>query len=246
MNILRKLLLLLMLVSLTLVSCDLFVEEDEKIPDYIGTWKVKTQTRYMDDSIYEYDDYSNYFFGDKSYMYFKIKSEVFNIYCYSYATGGYIYKSDSYVLDGDTFVTDNSIITITNSNISFTAIDTDDYDEDLDFTEEIITVYNCIKDDEIDLSQSIGTDNTAPGEVTNLSLIEGDGFITITWTDPIDPDLYEINIDYGDGEYNFSIGDETYTFIGLKNGTTYEFTVTTSDLGYNESEGLTISGTPHI
>ena len=80
-----------------------------------------------------------------------------------------------------------------------------------------------------------------PEEVKNLSKIEGDGEVTITYEIPVH---LTVSI-YLDGQkIAEGITDKKYTITGLENGKKYRITVKTVDGFGLESDGLTIEATP--
>lgn len=89
-------------------------------------------------------------------------------------------------------------------------------------------------------------DNTAPGEVTNLTATGGVEEITMTWTEPPDDDLASIHItEVGAGKiYALPSGLKVITIKELTNGTTYEFSVVAVDENGNKSNAVHTSATP--
>jgi hypothetical protein len=87
-------------------------------------------------------------------------------------------------------------------------------------------------------------DNTPPINVSGLSGSSGDGEVTLTWTDPEDADLDNIEISFtpavGGITQPISVakGTQTKTITGLTNGTTYTFTVKAVDAAGNKSGGV--------
>ncbi len=91
------------------------------------------------------------------------------------------------------------------------------------------------------------SDKTPPAEVTQLQTTAGDGKISLSWKNPADADLYQVEIsaEPADGTlknpvYLAAAKDTAGSFIaeGLKNGTAYAFTVRTIDKALNKSNGV--------
>lgn len=88
------------------------------------------------------------------------------------------------------------------------------------------------------------TDTTAPGNVTNLTAVAGDGQVTLSWSNPSDEDFVNTTITATPSTYTTTLKGESKTITGLTNGTTYTFTLKTNDDSGNASSGKTISATP--
>ena len=93
-----------------------------------------------------------------------------------------------------------------------------------------------------------GQDSTAPAEVTNLQAAAGDGKISLSWTNPGDADLYQVEITASPAAGSLAspvyLSAEkgktmSYSATGLTNGTAYTFTVKTVDKSRNKSKGVT-------
>ena len=93
-----------------------------------------------------------------------------------------------------------------------------------------------------------GQDSTAPAEVTNLQAVAGDGKISLSWTNPGDADLYQVEITASPAAGSLAspvyLSAEkgktmSYSATGLTNGTAYTFTVKTVDKSRNKSKGVT-------
>ena len=91
------------------------------------------------------------------------------------------------------------------------------------------------------------TDTTPPAEVTDLQAVAGNGKVSLTWKNPADEDLYQVEISAtpADGVlknpvYVAATKDAVGSFIaeGLKSGTAYTFTIKTIDKALNKSEGV--------
>jgi hypothetical protein len=93
-------------------------------------------------------------------------------------------------------------------------------------------------------------DYTAPGTVTGISVATtADGKATLTWTNPADTDLYRIYIGISPTtDTNFSAtniysltasGSSSHTVTGLRNGTSYTFTLYAVDTSGNYGETVT-------
>ena len=78
-------------------------------------------------------------------------------------------------------------------------------------------------------------------EITNLFGAPGDGQITLSWKDPSDKDLKEIEVTYSSKDTTIKIakGVQTTIVTGLTNDTPYTFTLKTVDENGNKSEGVT-------
>jgi serine protease len=90
-------------------------------------------------------------------------------------------------------------------------------------------------------------DTLPPAEASDLSAIAGHESVRLTWTDPEDNDLDQINLTWSPGGNTvkeIESGTEAYTVTGLINGTDYTFTIITVDNAGNTSSGQDISGTP--
>ena len=92
-----------------------------------------------------------------------------------------------------------------------------------------------------------GSDSTAPAEVTNLQAVAGDGKISLSWTNPGDADLYQVEITASSAAGSLAspvyLSAEkgktmSYSATGLTNGTAYTFTVKTIDKSRNKSTGV--------
>ena len=91
-------------------------------------------------------------------------------------------------------------------------------------------------------------DTTAPAEVTELKGVAGNGKVSLSWKNPGDADLYQVEITASP-----AVGSLTnpvylsaekgkamiFTAEGLTNGTAYTFTVKTIDKSLNKSKGVT-------
>ena len=92
-------------------------------------------------------------------------------------------------------------------------------------------------------------DPGAPADVTDLSVVAGSGAVTLIWTDPADDDLNQIELTWspdGTAPQSVGAGTESYTAMGLENGTNYAFTLRTVDVEGNRSAGTTISAAPTV
>jgi len=94
------------------------------------------------------------------------------------------------------------------------------------------------------------SDATPPGEVSGLKAVPGDGSLSLSWTDPRDPDYVraEACVRPAGGTWggcaSVSKGVQAHTFTGLANGVLHEARVKTIDAAGNASAGVTVSGTP--
>ena len=91
------------------------------------------------------------------------------------------------------------------------------------------------------------TDRTPPAEVTDLQAVAGNGKVSLTWKNPADKDLYQVEISASPADgalknpvYVAAAKDTAGSFIaeGLKSGTAYTFTIKTIDKALNKSEGV--------
>ena len=90
-------------------------------------------------------------------------------------------------------------------------------------------------------------DTTAPAEVTELKPIPGNGKISLSWVNPADADLHQVEISATPAEGTLAnpvyLSAEkgkamSFTAEGLTNGTAYTFTVKTIDKALNKSTGV--------
>ena len=90
-------------------------------------------------------------------------------------------------------------------------------------------------------------DTTAPVEVTELKAVAGNGKVSLSWKNPSDADLYQVEITaspvagtLGNSVYLFAEKGKAMSFTaeGLTNGTAYTFTVKTLDKALNKSAGV--------
>ena len=90
-------------------------------------------------------------------------------------------------------------------------------------------------------------DTTAPAEVTALNAVAGDGKVSLSWTNPADEDLYQVEITVSpaagtlsNAVYLSAKKGETgsYTVTGLAADTEYTVTVKTIDKALNKSAGV--------
>ena len=87
---------------------------------------------------------------------------------------------------------------------------------------------------------SAPADTIAPGKVSGLNTVTGNGQVTLNWTDPADRELAHFEITWtpgGTSPETAAKGTGTYTATGLNNGTEYTFTVKAKDTAGNTSEG---------
>jgi hypothetical protein len=91
-------------------------------------------------------------------------------------------------------------------------------------------------------------DVSAPGEVSNVAVLQGDGQLLFRWTDPSDADLAQVQI-IGAGDtvmdaVYINAGVQQAVLTGLSNGTMYSYRLMTVDSHGNASAGVTVAGTP--
>ena len=91
-------------------------------------------------------------------------------------------------------------------------------------------------------SGSGGGDTIPPGSVNNLSASAGNGQVSLSWSNPSDPDFDYVSISYNGGNTTSTSGSKTIT--GLTNGTSYTFTVIVYDDSGNASSSQSVSATP--
>jgi hypothetical protein len=104
-----------------------------------------------------------------------------------------------------------------------------------------LLVLGSCSDDDIE-------DTTPPDQVSNLEVVAGDGEVTLSWTEPDDADLENIEISYTPGTnptLTQTAGLESMTVSGLTNDTEYTFAVKTVDEEGNKSEAVAISAIPN-
>ena len=94
---------------------------------------------------------------------------------------------------------------------------------------------------------SAAQDTTPPAEVTELTAVAGNGKVSLSWTNPADADLYQVEITAspaaGSLAHPVYLSAEkgktmSFTAEGLSNGTAYTFTVKTIDKSLNKSAGI--------
>lgn len=85
-------------------------------------------------------------------------------------------------------------------------------------------------------------DQTPPAEISSLSGIAGDGYVTLNWSDPTDLDFAKVTITYLHNGNTVGVdvgkGAQATTITGLTNGTEYRFTLKTVDISGNASRGI--------
>ncbi len=98
-------------------------------------------------------------------------------------------------------------------------------------------------------------EDEAPGNVSNLSIVEGDTVLVLSWTNPDDDDLVGILVLMCEDEYPSGPDDEdcvvvstaltqSVTVTGLTNGETYYFGVFAYDEAEQFASGALVLGTP--
>jgi 1A family penicillin-binding protein len=106
------------------------------------------------------------------------------------------------------------------------------------------------------LTLSVGRESKAPAEVRTSTATPGNQLVTLSWSNPLDPDLEKVRIYLATA--TGSLGTlyptevlvqpnttSTFTLTGLANTTTYFITLRTVDKGGNESLGSTqLTATP--
>lgn len=99
--------------------------------------------------------------------------------------------------------------------------------------------------------QPAAVDTSAPGEVDNLNAAGSSTQITLSYTEPSDPDFKGVLIYYGktgSSEVLFAgtVDPSGTVFKGLENYSEYSFSIHTEDNKGNISKGLTVSTMPVI
>ncbi len=92
-----------------------------------------------------------------------------------------------------------------------------------------------------------GPDTVAPDEVGGVSVIPGNGRLTVKWTDPANGDFDHVVVTVSGAAIdvqNVNKGIRQTTITGLENGVSYDISLRTVDTSGNESQGITVSGTP--
>ena len=96
-------------------------------------------------------------------------------------------------------------------------------------------------------------DKTPPAEVAALNAAAGDGKVSLSWTNPADDDLYQVEISVSpaagsltNAVYLAAEKSKEGSFIAenLTEGTEYTFTVKTIDKSLNKSKGISIKKSP--
>jgi len=91
-------------------------------------------------------------------------------------------------------------------------------------------------------------DLTPPAAVTGVRVEPGDGQLMVSWTDPPDPDLDGVRVDWeaggNSGSRTIPAGAGAVTLTGLTNGEIYRITLTAFDGAGNEADPVTVTGTP--
>ncbi|MCG8502176.1 MAG: fibronectin type III domain-containing protein, partial [Firmicutes bacterium] len=92
---------------------------------------------------------------------------------------------------------------------------------------------------------SVLNETSAPGEVTDISVIESNGSLRINWSDPSDGDLASVKIFDGVQKVaEVAKGTQMVLLTGLTNGVEYTLTLKTVDRYANTSPGVNVTGTP--
>lgn len=83
-------------------------------------------------------------------------------------------------------------------------------------------------------------------DVTDVSAEAGDGCVTLSWVNPADSALKQINIYCGGELVKTAAAPDCSVFIdGLENGTEYEFVIKTVSVSGIESDGVSVSAAPY-
>ncbi len=102
-----------------------------------------------------------------------------------------------------------------------------------------LAVSSCKKDD---------NDSTPPDAITDLSAVPGVGEVTLSWTNPENTDLDQIEISVTPGGYvpeTVTSETEEITITNLSNGTEYTFSLKAIDEAGNKSDSVSVTGTPN-
>jgi len=99
----------------------------------------------------------------------------------------------------------------------------------------------CDKNDDEDV------DSTPPGLVSDLEATVSDGQVTLSWTEPGDADLDQIEVSYTGSSVVLgqAAGLNGMIVSGLSNGTEYDFSVVTVDETGNKSNAAIITAVPN-
>ena len=103
-----------------------------------------------------------------------------------------------------------------------------------------LVLVSCSKDED--------DDKTPPEQVSDLEVVSGDEEVILTWTEPDDTDLENIEISYTPGTnptLSQAAGIGGVTVSGLTNDTEYTFAVKTVDEDGNKSQAVNISAIPN-
>ncbi|RME92537.1 MAG: hypothetical protein D6767_03010 [Candidatus Hydrogenedentota bacterium] len=102
-------------------------------------------------------------------------------------------------------------------------------------------------------ASAIPADTTPPAEVSGFTATAGDFSISLSWTNPTDPDFAGVKLvrklggfpaNSTDGTLVYNGTNTSYFDNGLLAGTTYYYTIFTYDTASNESSGSQASATP--
>ena len=120
----------------------------------------------------------------------------------------------------------------------------------VDYEFSIIAIDEALNQSEatqISASPVDTSDKIPPAEVTNLTAVNKDGTILLTWTDATDTDSYGYEVSVNNSVYAVILQGAEKCFVsGLINGREYSFTVKSIDTNVNKSEGVTITATPEV
>lgn len=91
-------------------------------------------------------------------------------------------------------------------------------------------------------------DTIPPGLVTDLVAVASNGQVVLSWTEPNDQDLHQIEVAHTPGSgvtLTQAAGLNGMTVSGLDNDTEYEFAVVTVDETGNKSEAVLVNAVPN-
>ncbi len=93
------------------------------------------------------------------------------------------------------------------------------------------------------------TDTIAPGNVSALEAVAGDGRVQLSWMNPGDLDFSHVVLSYfvaGDVDFFIAGGTDRVIVAGLPNGVSQTFILYTLDLEGNQSSGRSVDATPRV
>ena len=88
------------------------------------------------------------------------------------------------------------------------------------------------------------TDETAPGQASEVTATALNTAVKIAWTEPTDEDFKSVKIKFNGDSVEINKGTNEKTIESLSNGTEYVFKIYTTDNSGNSSEPVEVSATP--